>query len=711
MQPPGVVFPLKRRNPYNRSKKGIRGRLKKISLPAESVFLLRVFIFWVVVFSIMRLGMLWRNAGLIGDVPAGMIIRSLTVGARFDVVVSSYILLPLTAWHLVPLYGWQYRQFFIRHIPWVFAILWSPLIFLGSAEWEFYGQFHERFNQLAVQYVLDDPATVARMIWHGFPVLPYLAAWVVATLLSALVLRRQMRRLSLPVAFDWQRYLKGVLPVGLLMVVLLAGGLRGGFQRGAPVRWGDAYFSKFTFANHLALNGIFTLTRSIIDRGRHRMTHYWTGRMTDRESGEVVRQLVSETGDRFVGDGVYPLLRIPGKDGRTFRYVRSPRHLVLIFMESFSADFAGAFGSASRATPHFDGLAKKGILFDRFFSQGTHTHQGLFATVCSFPNLPGFEYLMQNSLGQQPFRSFISLLNEAGYHSLYAYNGSFTWDNQEGFFRNQGMTHYIGRDDYKNPIFTDPTWGVSDEDMFVRGVAEMDSLTAQGPSFAILQTLSNHAPFDLPPPAPYKDLNAPEALLPRLNGIRYSDWALGRFFELASGRPWFQDTLFVILGDHGFVYGQPKAAMDLTSYHVPLLLYFPGDMRAAGKRVHTVASQVDVMPTVLSLMNVRGIHQSWGRDVFRLPDGDEGWAVVKPSGNSEFVGYIRGDRLMIATPGHSPELYRYQLNPFRISEETAAPGAERDMAREMLAYVQSGLKTLLSGHAGVKAGDLRLRVP
>ena len=232
------------------------------------------------------------------------------------------------------------------------------------------------------------------------------------------------------------------------------------------------------------------------------MSHYWLRQIPQDAALNKTRGMLLLPGETLLAADRFPLYRTSLDSQDHLHYKTTPKHVVMIMMESFSAEFIGALGAKNHATPEFDKLSTKGVLFDRFFSQGTHTHQGLFATLCSFPNLPGYEYLMQNSQGQQAFRSLPAVLQEQGFQTLYVYNGSFTWDNQEGFFRNQGMQRFVGRDDYINPVFKDPTWGVSDEDMFVRGVDEITQLAEHGQVFALLQTVSNHAPFQLPAPAP-----------------------------------------------------------------------------------------------------------------------------------------------------------------------------------------------------------------
>ena len=678
----------------------------KFSLPGELVFIVQIFLLWMVLFTTFRAGLLMRNALLFSSTPVQTLFGSFLKGARFDCLVTCQLLMPLLLWVLIPYFGWQYRARIIQLLPLVLALLWSPLIFLSMAEWEFYREFHDRFNNLAIQYITDDPSTVFSMIWHGYPVLWYGCIWLIVSGLIYYGLLRLLRQNRLPIFFTWKRHVKHVLPFGVLMAILLIIGARGTLRQGPPLRWGDAYFSDSSAANHLALNGIFCLTKCIFERSNKDRSGFWLKSIPQDKALTVVRNLVLQPEDRLLSPAQYPLLRMPGDSLRTLEFSPHPLNLIIILMESFSGEFVHTLGAPYNATPRFDQLSKQGILFDHFFSQGSHTHQGIFATLCSFPNLPGHEFLMSDDAGMQPFISLPSILKNKGYHTLYVYNGSNTWDNQEGFFRNQGMQLFIGRDDYIKPLHNDPTWGVSDEDMFMRAAEEIHRLSATGPTFALLQTLSNHAPFNLPPPAPFNDMSGPQQLLPRLNGIRYADWALGNFFDMVSKEPWFKDTLFVILGDHGFPFESKQAELDLDDYHVPLLIYYPGDTRYAGKHIHTVASQVDVLPTSLGLLGIRTANQAWGRDLFRLDSSDPGWAVLKPAGNSKKVAFVQGESLLVIKPDFNPELWKYKLNPWQANTVHGQSLVVTDLSQTLCAYLKTGLTALQANRAGVGHEDL-----
>ena len=687
--------------------RGLSPTLSFFSLAGELRFILQIFVLWMVLFCYFRAGLLLSNAHLFSPVPIKTLFTSFLVGSRFDCLMASQIVLPLLAWLLVPVFGWQYSPRVVRWMPLGLTLLWSPVLFLAMAEWPFYGEFQDRFNNLAIQYLNESPSIVLSMLWHGFPLAQYCGIGVLMAVLLYYCLKLLLRRSGLPGSFTWKRYTARVLPLGLLLVIFLFIGARGTLRQGPPLRWGDAYFSDYVAANQLALNGIFTLSRTILKRNSNIRASAWNKTMPADRALSMTRELVLQPGDRLLAPAEYPLLRVPGEGPRAVQFSPRPRNLVIILMESFLGEFIGALGAPYNATPCFDQLSKKGLLFDRFFSQGTHTHQGLFATLCSVPNLPGFEFLMADTAGKQPFRSLPAILSEQGYQPVYVYNGSAAWDNQEGFFRNQGMHDFVGREDYINPLHNDPTWGVSDEDMFMRAADEIDRLSAQGPAFALLQTLSNHAPFNLPPPAPFADIDGPVHLRPRLNGLRYADWALGKFFDVASQKPWFRETLFVVLADHGFAFESKQADIDLDEYHIPLLIYYPGDTRYAGRRIHTIGSQVDVLPTSLGLLEVRYAGQPWGRDLFRLDARDRGWAVIKPAGTSQKAAFIHDNYLAILKPEFSPELYKFELNPWRAVKTSGQSDMASSLSRSASAYLQTALTALLTKHAGITAQEIR----
>jgi phosphoglycerol transferase MdoB-like AlkP superfamily enzyme len=639
---------------------------------------------------------LWaRNPDLSMATPTPDLLWSFVVGLRFDLIICSYIMLPLVLALLLP-NGLGSR----RLASWWLIITGSTVIFLGISEPEFYHEFHTRLNSLAIQYLKEDPATVSSMVWHGFPVVRYLLLWAV---LAAFYIWALFRLDRMTHKYD-RRYPRWWLriPVFLCCAFLVAFAARGTLRHGAPLRWGDAFHSQSLFANHLALNGTWTLAKAAMGNKKKDAGKTWLKIMPADEAMLRTRQLLLTDQDTLLLPEQYPVLRIHRPQ---VKLSKRPKNLVFIIMESFSGQFTGALGNDHDITPRFDALAKEGLLFDHFFSNGTHTHQGMFASVACFPNIPGFEYLMQEPEGQHQFSGLPVLLKSRGFQDVYVYNGAFNWDNQKGFFRNQGMTRFIGRDQIENPVFTDPTWGVSDQDMFDQALRELNRLDKDKPFFAVLQTLSNHTPYALPDPLPIAPVTGFNSLNEHLTAQRYADWALGRFFDEAKKQDWYQDTLFMLVGDHGFGVKQQLGEIDLLRFHVPMLLLAPGIQEAYGSRITLAATQMDLVPTTVSLVLGESFdHQCWGRDLLSLPDADPGFGIIKPSGSDHTVAYFRGKHIIIKPPHEKAVAGSFQLYPEpSLTLQSEMPEKE-EMLANLKAYVSTAMRALLENRTGLPAG-------
>ena len=658
----------------------------------------------MLLYSLLRLALLMYNHELLGDTSARDLFEAFANGLRFDLRVVVFVLAPLIlaigSRRLMAARTWQ--------LAWL-SFAASLTLFLGVLEMDFYREFHQRLNALVFQYLGEDPGTVLSMLWHGFPVGRYLSAWALASWLLFKALQA-LHRFAPPVdpslaAAGGERWYWriSVFILCLLLAVLAA---RGTLRQGPPLRWGDASTTESVFANQLGLNGTLTL----IDAGKARWSDHrnnqWHATLATADAQALVRQMLLTPHDQLIDSGEAAIRRISTPAPQLQLPVRN---VVVILMESFAGHYVGALGGKGNITPNFDRLTQEGLLFSRYFSNGTHTHQGMFATMACFPNLPGFEYLMQSPEGAHDFSGLPQLLGDRGYDDLYVYNGDFAWDNQKGFFGNQGMSHFIGRNDYVDPVFSDPTWGVSDQDMFDRADQELRKLDRQRPFYALLQTLSNHTPYALPEPLPVAPVSGFGSNDEHLTAMRYSDWALGQFFEKARSAPYFKDTLFVILGDHGFGSPEQLSDIDLYRFHVPLLLIAPGIQAQFGPRNDIAGTQLDIVPTIMGRLGGPVQQQCWGRDLLALKPSDPGFGVIKPSGSDQTVALVSGSNLLIQPRGGEPRLYDYRLHQHAGVQRIENAQLQQHLLPRLHAFLQVATQSLLSNTAGVGDTQPRLR--
>jgi phosphoglycerol transferase MdoB-like AlkP superfamily enzyme len=327
----------------------------------------------------------------------------------------------------------------------------------------------------------------------------------------------------------------------------------------------------------------------------------------------------------------------------------------------------------------------------------------MFASIGCFPNLPGFEYLMKTPESGNKFSGLPQLLGARNFDNLFVYNGDFAWDNQSGFFGKQGVSNFIGRLDFVDPVVFDPTWGVSDQDMFDRAAEELEKKSGGKPFYALLQSLSNHTPYPIPDKLPVEPVTGHGSLDQHLTAMRYADWALGQFFEKARKAPYFKETMFVIVGDHGFGNNEQLTEMNLARFNVPLLLIGPGIQNKFGNQRDTVGTQVDIVPTIMGRLGGKVRHQCWGRDLLNLPKDDPGFGVIKPSGGEQIVAIITGNKILIESKTTEPKVYQYQLGakPQAILMENSPDQTE--LKHKLEAFLQTATKSLLENTAGASA--------
>jgi phosphoglycerol transferase MdoB-like AlkP superfamily enzyme len=667
---------------------GILSPLRKAAL---------LWIFWLLLFQMMRLVLIVCTGAHRGEADALLLARAALHGSRFDMAIAAWLVAPLALWWL-----WRPAPKRVEKRLVFAAFLVSSLlgIFALVAEVEFYKEFQMRLGPLAFEYFSTNEehnAIVLGMVWHGYPVLRWTLFCLVVWAAFAFGSRRLFRE-----APGETVSLKTHGPATLILITCTVLAIRGGLGA-APLRWGDAFFSHNAYANQMAMNGLWAM----IDTARHAAkdkgeSSKWMKRMPVDEAVLTTREIVLLPGEKLVDADKFPLLRTSPPNEML---VRKPRNVVLVLMESFSARFNDAIGADFGATPNFAALARESILYDRAFSVSTHTAPGVFGTLCSFPILPDAGYVMKSPLGQQKFRSLPRIFSENGFETLFLYNGQFSWDNKEGFFRHEGIQRFIGRHDFKNPVFVDPDWGVSDQDVFDRAVSEFNDMSAHGkPFFSVILTLSNHAPFNLPQVDGLEPIRNGGAQNQRLNGVHYADWALGRFMDMAREQPWHDDTLFVFTGDHGFGIPPKLTELSLLHMHVPLMFHAPALFKRKGEVRHGVAGHLDILPTIIGLMGFDTPHQAFGRDLFRLPQDDKGHAFVKRSGEP-LLGCIEDDSIFVGSVLAPPGFHRIDLG-FPPSASDDLLSSERDAAkafsRKLDAMVVTGLHTLESRLAAPK---------
>jgi phosphoglycerol transferase MdoB-like AlkP superfamily enzyme len=496
----------------------------------------------------------------------------------------------------------------------------------------------QRLNASALSF-LEDAKISGSMVWQTYPVIRILMAMIIAFIIFWWILQRLYKSTS-RIVYKGSK-LKRIL-MGIAVFLFCALGIFGRAGQ-FPLRWSDAFDLGSDFQANLALNPFQSFFSSLSFR-------------TTSENIATVKK------DYPV---VASYLTVTNPDSSTLDYERKVTaktydslsdkpNIVMVICESFSAYKSSMWGNPLNTTPYFGELCKQGLFFDNCFTPSFGTARGVWASVTGVPDVAeGGNKTASRNPSMVNQHTIIDNFN--GYSKLYFLGGSASWANIRGLLSNniQGL-HLYEQDDYKSPKID--VWGISDRNLFKEANGILNQQTK--PFFAVIQTADNHRPYTIPEEdlKEFKKINLPPDSLKKygfegndeMNAFRFTDFCYKSFIEGAKKETWFDNTIFMFIGDHG-INGNagnmfPSAWSDngLTRNHVPLLFYSPKKIKP--QRLHCLASQVDVLPTLAGLANINYTNTTFGRDLvqqYATDSGKNNIAFIYDANNQD-VGVING---------------------------------------------------------------------
>ncbi len=483
--------------------------------------------------------------------------------------------------------------------------LWLGLfvvLFLAVVEFFFFKEFNARFNLVAVDYLIYPHEVFGNIVesYHVVPVLLIVAIVAATPLIAAWrwIMEEGVPQQGMLRRLTWMMGYVAVL--ALLMTLFSTHSLD---------------FSTNRIVNEISANGVSSFFEALHTNHLDYPALYRT--VEPHRSAELLqRQLATDTSRTLSDDSLHRI-----STGSSLGLGKL--NVVVIVEESFGCeqvDACGAGASVDQAvastlfplTPSLNALAKQGLFFTRAYATGTRTVRGLEAITASFPPIPS-ESIVKRP-GNEHLATWGSVMRDNGYHTSFLYGGYSQFDNMGAFYRSNGYS-VSDRLDIDHPRFTN-IWGVCDQDLFDHARAYFDQRAASGqPFFSVIMTTSNHSPYTFPVGV--------DGVRPhgggRRDGVRYADFALGEFFDKSKSASWFNDTLFVVVADHGArVYGSQQ--FPLASYQIPLLLLATGHLKA-GEATMPI-SQIDIAPTVLGLLGLPYTAPFFGQNAFAEADSD-----------------------------------------------------------------------------------------
>ena len=611
----------------NRSLKNLTHTLKAILAP---LFLIVLFL------GIARLGYFIWHYDRIAD--TGEFTFVFIQGLRFDLLFMSMVmalpasLSPLFFTHEALFKPW--RKFLL-----LYTTIWFVFIcFMEFSTPSFINQYDSRPNYLFVEY-LEHYRELGATLLAEYP-LQLLIAAIMVPLLSWIYLRTYQRILVFRQRLHW---FVAILLVPVLFLTLVITG-RSSFGH-RPANPATVAVTTDHLVNELALSSAYTVLYAVYQSRYDKKGGQAYGEMPFDQVVDIVRQEMQVDDADFTSDQ-YPTWHRQQSTTPRDR----PYNLVIILEESMGSEFVGKLGGLP-LTPNLDRLSSEGIWFENLYATGTRSARGIEAVTSGFLPTAALSVIKQNK-AQRDFFTLASYLNQFGYESGFIYGGESHFDNMRGFFMGNGFDYVIDHKDFKNPVFKG-SWGVSDEDLFNKAHEQFSSYSKDQPFFSLVFSSSFHSPWEFPDGRIelYDEEKNTEH-----NSVKYADYAVGYFFEKAMQSSYWDNTIFIVIADHNSrVYG--NALVPVERFHVPGLI-LGGPIKP--DVITTQVSQIDIPPTLLSMIGVSGEHPMIGRDLTiaenRAANGRSIMQFYKVQ------AYREGDDIVVFRYDLPPALFTYEDN-------------------------------------------------
>lgn len=599
-----------------------------VHLPKLIRWLLWTGLIFLVVFTLMRLGLYilsdQQSYGL------GQLGGAFFLGLRYDLrmigilMVAMLLLGSIPAIH--PFTHDRGKRFWLITL----GIISFIVLFFFGVDFAHYAYLEQRLNASALNY-LEDAKISMGMVWQSYPIVRISLALIAGTILLIWVIRYSWRKVHK------QGYTgnKRTRIMAFIAFFLVNGFFIFGKFDQYPLRWSDAFALGSDYKAAVALNPFESFFSTL--KFRHNT-------FDEKKVRELAPRLQPWFGFAQNGGNLnFNRAVTPGPGA-----LQGQPNIVLVICESFSAYKSSMFGNPLNTTPYFDSLCRQGIFFDRCFTPTYGTARGVWATITGVPDVEMPKTASRNPAAVNQH----TIINDfKGYEKFYFIGGSTSWANIRGVLTNNidGL-HLYEQEDYQAEKID--VWGISDKNLFL----ESNKILAaqEKPFFAVIQTADNHRPYTIPEEdlAEFKKVDMPGDSLKKygfeslaeLNAFRYTDFGYQKFIEAAKQEKYFNNTIFVFIGDHGIPGDAnalfPKAWTEkrLTSMHVPMLIYAPALLQP--RRVHTICSQTDVLPTIAGLCNISYTNTSLGRNM--LDSANAGLAFIFDPDN-DMSGVVQGN--------------------------------------------------------------------
>lgn len=521
-------------------------------------------------------------------------------GLWFDNVIACYILiLPLVVLWIASLFRYSARWLYLFTGGW-FIAFYSLAFGITAANIPYFGYFFKIINSSIYNW-FGYAGTTTGMIFgetsYYFPIalgtLAIIGWGVFVHIVSKRTYEKSLTNAKTKGSIHIPQLI-GTLVIGAVCVGLCLFGIRGrmGYN---PIKVSQAYYCEDPFLNQLGVNPVFNLLTSTLDDMRKE-----NRQLTLMDGNEAIKR-VQELLKREGIEGISPIARSIDAEPTKTR-----PNVVFIFMESMSAELMQAFGQKKELSPFLDSLYTQSMVFTNIWSAGIHTNHGMYSTLYSFPTIMKRNAMKGSVIPH--YSGLPTILQENGYQNLFFMTHESQYDNMNAFFRTNGFDEIYAEENYPKEKIANH-FGVQDDFLYEYALPIFNDRAATGkPFFGVLLSISNHPPYVIPSYFKPKSKDIEDQI------VEYADWSIRRFMNEARNQPWFDNTIFVLLGDHGKLVGTPECEMPKSYNHVPFMIYGKG---ITPGEYHVPGGQIDVAPTLLGMLGISYTQVGFGIDLLK----------------------------------------------------------------------------------------------
>jgi phosphoglycerol transferase MdoB-like AlkP superfamily enzyme len=574
--------------------------------------------------------------------------RIFTIGFRFDIIMLSYLaVLPAFLITFLPDTFLKKLNGFLN----IYFILFLFLFFfMELSTLNFINEYDTRPNRLFLDYLIYPKEVLGTLVKSYLPSMIITFILVVVALYFAF---KFGKKVFCTVSSNY----KTKLLIFPLVAFFIFWGARSSLTTIRPVNASNAIFSSDQMTNSLGLNSLYTVAFAAYSLQREGKVDKY-GKMDEFEAYNRVKKYMDVTD--FIDDEI-PFLHLQQPDSIYPKY-----NVVVFLQESLGAEYVGCLGGLP-LTPELDKLSKEGLLFTNLYSSGTRSVRGIESVITGFLPNPS-ESVVKLSNAQQGFFTLADAFGKQNYDTSFIYGGLSNFDNMASFFNGNGFNNIIDETDFdadgKKYAFKG-VWGYSDEDLAVKANEYFSSL-GNKPFFSLMFSTSNHEPFEFPDGRIKLHDNKKNTVN---NAIKYADFSIGKFFELAKKEKYFNNTIFIVIADHNTrTYG--KSLVPIHKFHIPALIIAPNIQK--GTTYDNLASQIDIPTTLLALSGITTNSPMPGRNLLTLPKNTKGRTIML---FHETYAFKVEDDVIIMNPNAEPLQFKVEkdsiFTPVKLNTELA----------------------------------------